>query len=32
MFDPDARIASCMIAGEGYNAVPIKRREEKVLP
>ena len=29
---PDARIASCMIAGEGYSALPISRREEKVLP
>ena len=32
MLAPEARIASCMIAGEGYSALPIRRREEKVLP
>ena len=30
--DAAARIACCMIAGEGYSALPIKRREAKVLP
>ena len=29
---PEARIAACMIAGEGYSALPISRREAKVLP
>ena len=29
---PEARIAFCMIAGDGYSALPISRREVKVLP
>ena len=29
---PEARIAACMIAGEGYSALPISRREVKDLP
>jgi hypothetical protein len=29
---PELRIAPCMIAGEGYSAVPIRRRDAKDLP
>ena len=32
MLAPEARIAPCMIAGDGYSALPIRRREAKVLP